>query len=294
RVAEGVGAPSRATGQCGRELVQLEELAVEAARREKTLEDNAEAHEQAGADQTDDLSLPLGVPALLVQIPLEQPRQADLVREVLDLRRLALALREVLRELWEVARQRVVRDPELTKERAVHDEIRVASDRRREVAVRGACEAGMAEVLRVVARLLERPQDERWERLPSAPRLLDIRGDELRGLAGRDGGELWRELFRHGRGRHAEVGELREQLLDRLRIGALVHAVERRAVSGREEPGDSLVREDHQLLDEHVGVGFRLVPGLGDASVVVETEHGLRRLDLECDTRETPRPQHGG
>ena len=46
------------------------------------------------------------------------------------------------------------------------DEIGVAPDRRGEMAVGGAREPGVAEVVRVVARLLERAQDERREGLP--------------------------------------------------------------------------------------------------------------------------------
>ena len=118
-----------------------------------------------------------------VQPALEQPREADLVGEVLDLRRLALALGRVLGELGEVLRQRVVAQAELAQQRAVDDEVRVAADRRGEVAVRGAREPGVAEVPRVVARLLQRAQDERRERLSAAARLLDVLGDAARDLA---------------------------------------------------------------------------------------------------------------
>ena len=61
--------------------------------------------------------------------------------------------------------------------------------------------------------------------------------------------------------------ELREQQRDRLRLGPLVHAVERLAVAAGEERGDVLVREQHQLLDEHVRVRLALEPRVGDAAV---------------------------
>ena len=117
--------------------------------------------------------------------PVEEPREADLVGEVLDARRLPLALRRVLRELGEVRRRRIVRQPELAEQRAVHDEIGIAADRRGEVRVRRAREAGVPEVPRVVARLLERPQDERRERLAAAARLFGVLADAPRDLARR-------------------------------------------------------------------------------------------------------------
>ena len=69
-----------------------------------------------------------------------------LVGRVLDLRRLALARRGVLGELGEILGHRVVALAELAQERAVDDEVGVAADRRGEVAVGGAREAGVAEV----------------------------------------------------------------------------------------------------------------------------------------------------
>ena len=84
----------------------------------------------------------------------EQPREADLVGEVLEPRRLALARRGVLGELGQVVRQRVVAEAELAQQRAVDDEVGVAPDRRGEVAVRRAREPRVAEVARVVARPL--------------------------------------------------------------------------------------------------------------------------------------------
>ena len=95
----------------------------------------------------------------------EQPREADVVGEVLELRRLALALRRVLAERREVVGHGVVGEAELAQQRAVDDQVGVAADRRGEVRVRRAREARVAEVARVVARLLERAQHERRERL---------------------------------------------------------------------------------------------------------------------------------
>ena len=74
---------------------------------------------------------------------------------------------------------RLVRRAELVEERAVDDEVGVAADRAREVAVRGAGEAGVTEIARVVTRLLQAAEDERRKGLPAAAGALDIVGDAL-------------------------------------------------------------------------------------------------------------------
>src|SRR5215831_69787 len=121
RIAEPVGPPAPAPPQGGAERVQLVELPVKATGRQKALEHAPEPHEQAGADHPDDLSLPPRVPALFEEPALEQPCRADLVGQILDLRRLALALGHVLRQAFEVFRHGVVAQPELAEERPVDD-----------------------------------------------------------------------------------------------------------------------------------------------------------------------------
>jgi hypothetical protein len=56
-------------------------------------------------------------------------------------------------------------------------------------------------------------------------------------------------------------------------------AVERLAPAAGEQRRDALVRADHQLLDQHVGMRLALAPRAGDAAVPVEIEGDLRRLD---------------
>ena len=128
----------------------------------------------------------------------------------------------------------IVAEAELAEQRAVDDEVGVAADRRGEVAVRRAREAGVAEVPWVVARLLERAQDERRERLarrgPTWRRTSATRAEISPASAAADCGE---SVLGRRRRRHVEVGELREQELDRLRVGLLVDAVERARGCGR-------------------------------------------------------------
>ena len=191
-------------------------------------------------------------------------------------------------------RQRVVALAELAQQRPVDDQVGIAADRRGEVAVRGAGEPGVAEVRRVVARLLQRPQDERRERDPPATRLRDVVRDRARRSAPASAAaSCGASRFGRRRCRHAQVGELREQVLDRLRIGTLVHAVQRLAV--RRDESNSPTRSlatDHQLLDQHVRVRLGLEPGVGDLPVG-EAKRLFRRLHLQRAAREPRGPPLG-
>ncbi len=72
-----------------------------------------------------------------------------------------------------------------------------------------------------------------------------------------------------------------DQQLDASRIRVLVDPVEGRHLAALRVVGDQLVRPDHELLDEAVGLGLRNGPRGGDVAVPVEVELGLRGLDLE-------------
>ena len=210
--------------------------------------------------------VPRLVPAVVEQAPVQQPGSADVVGDVLDLGRLALALGGVLGEVGEVRGRLLVGRAELVQQRAVDDQIGVAADRAREMAVRGAGETHMAEVPRVVARLLQRAEDERRERLAAASGALDVVGHDLARLRCDVSGGRRGELVRGRRCRHAEVGELGEQQLDGLWVGTLVDAVERLAAPRREQTRDGFVRDDHQLLDQRVRLGLALPDRVGNAA----------------------------
>ena len=149
----------------------------------------------------------------------------------------------------------------------------------------------MPEVLRVVPRLLERAQDECRERLAPAARLPDVGRDLLGDRTGQVGRLLRRHALGHRRRRHPELDQLREQAFDRLRIRPLVHAVERLTAAPRQERADELVREHHQLLDEHVRMRLALEPRVRDATFTVEAERDLGRLHLQGAAREALRPE---
>src|SRR5436190_17827803 len=92
RVAEPVRAASAAPPQRRPEVVQLEVVAWKLARGQEALVDLAEADEDPGADGADDLAIERLLPPALEQQRVEQPREADRVRLVLDRRGGALAL----------------------------------------------------------------------------------------------------------------------------------------------------------------------------------------------------------
>ena len=175
----------------------------------------------------------------------------------------------------EIVRDPVLAGAQLVEQRAVDDEVRVAADRRGEVAVRGAGEAGVAEVPRVVASLLERAQHERAERLLPAPRARGVRGHELAG-GGCDPGRLGAELIdlgvRSRRRRHVELGEPREQELDRLRLGRLVHAVERLAPPRASSSATHSLARIISSSTSMCACGSRSRARVGDAALAVELE----------------------
>ena len=65
-----------------------------------------------------------------------------------------------------------------------------------------------------------------------------------------------------------------------------MHAVEGGAVSRRKQPGDRLVRGDHELLDEGMCLRLSFAARVSDAAAAVEVENDLRCLDPQRSTRE--------
>src|SRR5437763_3057720 len=119
RVAETVPPAGAAADERRPERVRLEVVAGQPPSRQEAFEDLAEADEEARADDPDDLALEGRLPAALEELRLQEPREAELVREVLDLGRLALARGGVLGERAEVLGGRVVGGAQLAEQRAV-------------------------------------------------------------------------------------------------------------------------------------------------------------------------------
>src|SRR3954464_852479 len=146
RITESQRAAAAPAGERRAERRRFEVVAGQPARRQESLEDLVETHEETGADHADDLTFEGRFPALLVEARVEQPCEADVIGLVLDVRRLALAHGDVLGKLCEVVGHRGVGGADLAQQRAVTDEVGVPPDRRGEVTVRATGEAGVTEV----------------------------------------------------------------------------------------------------------------------------------------------------
>ena len=181
----------------------------------------AEGDERARADDARHLALELGVPAALEQLGLEQEAARDGVAAPLDRHRVALAHRAPLaRGLHVRGPRRVLAGADRGQQRAVADQVRVAADRRGEVAVARRAQPGVADVLRGVVRLLERAQDERGQRGAPVAAAADLLVDEAGDLGDEVGALLRRHRLRQRRRRDVERRELVDEPLDAARARA--------------------------------------------------------------------------
>src|SRR5450759_3123606 len=167
-VAEAVAAPGRFADERRLVLAHFEAFPAQAARGEETLEDLAEADEQAASNEADDLAGELLLPALVLEALVEQKTESDGVGVLLQADELALPRGAVFGGGGELRfAQLAAALAEVIQQAAVGHEVRVAADRRREVQVRRAREPEVPEVGRAVARLLERAQQKRRPGLPA-------------------------------------------------------------------------------------------------------------------------------
>ena len=214
----------------------------------------AEGDERPGVDQARHLALERRLGPGLEQLALEQEGGADVVGVALDRHRLALALRAPHARLANLtALGLLLPRPEAREQGPVRDQVGVAADRRREVAVRGAAEPGVAEVLRRSrgpvsargARVMYTPRGRGRDAPP--PRL-------TRRLASATSSAATLGVIVSGdrRRRQVERRELLDQGDHARPVGPLVDAVERRRPAAFELLGDALVGADHQLLDQRV------------------------------------------
>ncbi len=159
------------------------------------------------------------------------------------------------------------------------DEVRVAADGRREVAVARRLQPGVAEVRRRVAGLLERAQDERREGQAAVPGAAHVLVDQHRALRDDVRRLRGRERLGHRRRRDVQRRELVDQAQHRLRLRALVDAVERRDRALVEHRRHRLVGGDHQVLDQPMRLGLDRRHRLDEVAAAVEGELRLDRLD---------------
>ena len=223
----------------------------------------------------------------------------DVVGVALDRHRVALAFGGPRAELCQLAGpRRALAAADRREQRAVADEVGIAADRRGEVAVGARVQAGVAEVPGRVVGLLERAQHERAERDPPTPgatHVLGRRAWRSRPRARRPGSTRDMLLGQRRRG-HLERGQLVDQALDALGLGALVHAVQAggAALLG-EQARDGLVGGDHQVLDQPVGLGLRARARSRSTSPCSSKENsGSSESRTSAPLRSRSRSQRGG
>ena len=137
----------------------------------------------------------------------------------------------------------------------------------------------MAEVLRVVARLLERAEHERREAPRGRGRTARRTRSRAREIAPASAAACAGDSVSGAGGVGTlEVGELREQQRDRLRVGPLVDAVERLAAPrGEQAARPPRSRRSSAPRRARATRGSRLAPGALDAAASRRTRTGSRR-----------------
>ena len=100
-------------------------------------------------------------------------------------------------------------------------------------------------------------------------------------------------MLGYGRRGNLEIRELRQQELHGLRVRTLVDAIERVPLPAGEEPRHDLVRQDHELLHEHVRERLLLDPRPLDPALPVEDKRHLALLDPKRTAGKAPLAQRG-
>ncbi len=175
----------------------------------------------------------------------------------------------------------------------MHDQVRVAADRRGEMAVGGAAEPGVTAVALAVGGLFEGTQHERCIRVAAVPASRRLARHQPARLRGQLGGFARCRRAAQRRRRDLELVQLRDQPLDPRRVGLGVDPVDRRHALALQQLGDLLVGEDHQPLDQAVRLGLGDTARADDVAARVEAELGLEGLDVEAG-RAAPLAQRRG
>jgi hypothetical protein len=128
RIAEPEDPSPATTRERGAGVVQLEVIAQQPPHREVPLEHVPEADEEARRDHASDLSLERLLPPTLEQHALKKPGETDVVGGVLDLGDLALPAGDMLGQVTQVLRQRIIALPDLRQERPVADDVTETAD----------------------------------------------------------------------------------------------------------------------------------------------------------------------
>jgi hypothetical protein len=158
------------------------------------------------------------------------------------------------------------------------EQVRIATDRRREVTIELEGEAEMPHIVGRVASLLERTQDLLREYLLEAmpaqrrERLCDVGGAYLRPGGYMDSGRMEKAI----------------EVLDVGRIGGLVDAVGQGQIRAGQFLGDSPVRLEHELLDETMRIVSFADTQCPSVALLVEFHPDLREIEIERPRAQAP------
>ena len=206
-------------------------------------------------------------------MPVHEARHHQLVRQALGLHRRALAVRAAHRRFRQrIAMQRRTAALQHRRQRAADDQVRIAPDRRGEVAVVLHRQSVMAQRTDVVARLLHAAQRQRADHaeLWRLPRALEHRADLAR----------LRVVAQAARVHPDAVQKVLERI-ELLRVRLLVHAVEQRHAARLSEFRHSLVRRKHEVLDHQLGLAPRPFGDLHRLARLIQDELRLVRVKVD-------------
>src|SRR5690606_13456787 len=154
----------------------------------------------------------------------------------------------------------------------VHDQVRVAPDRRGEVGVVPGRESEVPQVLMAVTCLAHGAQNDGGD-------------DVLLGATLYPGKKALEILWRRLRPSPEAVPEGRDELpklLDSVGVRRLVDAIDERHPGTRSVPGDRLVRQEHEVLDQAVTLQPQHALDVGRLALGVQDHPGFREVEIEA------------
>src|SRR5690606_1369220 len=163
----------------------------------------------------------------------------------------------------------------------MHDQVRIAANRRGEVHVFLQSQAEVPDVLRLICCVRQGTHDDRTDEL------CFLAADHLL----QDGCQVSRLERAVSRQVNAETLQKQTQLLEPLLFGPAMYTIKRRNLVALEETSGLHVGSDHALLDEPMGVVARMLDKRSDTPVRIELHFELRHVELESTALKARRIQ---
>ena len=275
RVAQPIRLAARSAAQAMLLLLVHEEILAQRGDRHQALDEEVfQRHEHSEGGDTRHVRVEIAADLVLHEDDLlpEQALPLRLLGPPLALGADVRRLGEVLVDPLEVLRRHRPPFLEQPRQLAVDDQVRIAADGRGEVAVVGSGERVVAAALLAVDGLaLGAQQQVAQEALLGLA--LD-RAEDLLKRRGRDFLEVSLELV-------AEALQDLAQVDQPVRVGAVVHAVDRRLLGEEQVLRHGFVGREHELLDQLVGDVAGLRDDADHEALVVEHDVGVRQVEVD-------------